>query len=136
MIFFDMSDFMGDHCFNFIGLKHLKKTVGYEDISEFLYQSHYGGGDHSAAENRPVKNIAIFQAGFFTQFFNAPSMFAAFNGLASPELLNHGGTEYGDGQKKNQKISNFTFCGGEQLFGPRKRQQMDDVCYAGEQDPG
>ena len=63
MLFFDMSDFMGNNGIDFFGLKQPQQGRGDQYVTEFFDQPHHAGGDHFTAEDGPVENICIGQAG-------------------------------------------------------------------------
>ena len=110
VFFFDMPDLMGDNGINLFGLEVAKERVGDQDIAELPYQPHHTGGDHSTAEDGPVKDVGIFHSCPLAQIFDPSPVITWFQWLAAPEFLNDQGTGDGDGKEKNKEVYDLAFC--------------------------
>ena len=63
MLFFDMSDFMGNDHLELVGFQQMQQGIGNQNIAKFFYQPHNAGCNHLSAEYRPAQDIVIFQTG-------------------------------------------------------------------------
>ena len=135
MLFFYMSDFVGNDSINLFGFKELEKGAGNKDVAEFFDQTHHAGGYHSATEYWPVENVGIFHSRFLAQVFDPSSIIPCFKGFASPEFLDHRRTYNCNRKKKNKEIDHLAFRGGEKTFRQFKGQSVDYVGNSGQQQP-
>jgi hypothetical protein len=81
-----MADFMGDDGIHLRGVENAQQGVGNQDIAEPAHQAHHPGGDHAAAENGPVKDIGVPDAGTPAKRIDALAEVAGFPGSGNARI--------------------------------------------------
>ena len=127
MIFFNVSDFVGDDGINFVRFQKTDEGTGDKNITEFFDKAHHTGCNHASAEYGPVENVGIFHTCLSTHVFDPCSNIAGLKRFASPEFLDHQRAYHGNSNKENKKIEHLAFGGCQHLFRQLKWQDVDDV---------
>jgi hypothetical protein len=127
---------MGHDSVDFIIIQDLDETLGYQDITKSLDQSHNAGCEEFAFKDSPFQDIVVSHRGLSAHGFDPFPDRTLGQGTTLPERLDQRRPHNNEGCEETGKENELTFWRGQHVLGGLKRQKVDNIHHCRDQEPG